>query len=285
LKVPDLSHWHKEWLMNRQTIVLRNNVHLIGDGPLTIMFANGFGCDQTMWRYLVPRLSEHYTLALFDYVGSGGSDMSAFNPDRYSALEGYAKDVTEICEALELQDVILVGHSVSSIIGLLASQANPAFFERLVMICPSPCFLNIPPDYPGGFEQEDLQELLDLMERNYLGWASFLAPLVMGGEAPPDMIDDLAKTFCSSDIRAARVFARATFLSDYRHILPDSKHPTLILQSETDALADQRVGLYMHERMPGSVFSVIKGEGHCLHMTHPAAVADAIERFCDGWRH
>ncbi|WP_297794897.1 alpha/beta hydrolase [uncultured Marinobacter sp.] len=271
--------------MNRQKVVRRNNVHLIGDGARTMMLANGFGCDQTMWRYLVPRLPECYTLVLFDYVGSGGSDISAFDPHRYAALEGYARDVTEICEALELQDVILVGHSVSSMIGLLACQANPALFERLVMICPSPCFLNISPDYLGGFEREDLQELLDLMERNYLGWASFLAPLVMGREAPQDMIDDMAKTFCSTDIRAARVFARATFFSDYRHILPDARHPTLILQSETDALADQRIGHYMHERMPGSKFSLIKGEGHCLHMTHPADVADRIERFCDDRRH
>ncbi|MEX2475369.1 alpha/beta fold hydrolase [Marinobacter sp.] len=266
--------------MNRQKIVRRNNVHLIGDGPRTMMLAHGFGCDQTMWRYLVPRLREHYTLVLFDYVGSGGSELSAFDPDRYGSLEGYARDITEICEALELQDVVLVGHSVSSMIGLIASQENPVLFNRLVMICPSPCFLNIPPDYLGGFEREDLQELLDLMERNYLGWASFMAPLIMGREAPPELIDDLAKSFCSTDIRAARAFARATFFSDYRHILPDAKHPALILQSETDALAEQRIGLYMHERMPGSTFSLIKGEGHCLHMTHPAEVADVIERFC-----
>ncbi len=266
--------------MNRQRIVRRNNIHLIGNGSRTMMLANGFGCDQTMWRYLVPLLREHYTLVLFDYVGSGGSDISAFDPNRYESLEGYAKDITEICEALELQDVILVGHSVSSMIGLLACQANPELFDRLVMICPSPCFLNIPPSYHGGFEREDLEELMDLMERNYLGWASFLAPLVMGREAPPEMVDDLANTFCSTDIAAARIFARATFFSDYRHILPDSKHPALILQSETDALADQKIGRYVHEQMPGSQFSLILGEGHCLHMTHPADVADQIERFC-----
>nr|WP_282448416.1 alpha/beta hydrolase [Marinobacter goseongensis] len=269
-----------ESLVNRQKIVQRNNVHLIGSGSRVMMLAHGFGCDQTMWRYLIPRLREHYTLVLFDYVGSGGSDIAAFDADRYGSLEGYAKDVTEICEALELKDVIFVGHSVSSMIGLIASQSHPELFDRLVMVCPSPCFLNIPPDYLGGFEREDLQELLDLMERNYLGWASFMAPLVMGREAPKELVDDLANSFCSTDLNAARVFARATFLSDYRHILPDARHPTLILQSETDALAEQRIGRFVHERMPGSTFALIKGEGHCLHMTHPDQVTDVIQHFC-----
>ncbi|KPP97660.1 alpha/beta hydrolase [Marinobacter sp. HL-58] len=266
--------------MDGEDIVRRNNVHLEGRGARTVMLAHGFGCDQTMWRYLTPRLSAHFRLVLFDYVGSGGSQMSAFDPQRYGTLEGYAKDILDICRALELQDVILVGHSVSSIIGLLAAQSNPAFFSRLVLICPSPCFLNIPPDYSGGFEREDLQELLDLMEKNYLGWASFMAPLVMGPEAPPDLVDELNRSFCATDVRAARAFARATFLSDYRHILGDTRHPALILQSETDTLAQPNVGRYMHEHMPGSTFSLIQAEGHCLHMTHAAEVAEAIIGFC-----
>lgn len=266
--------------MNGEDIVRRNNVHLEGSGARTMMLAHGFGCDQTMWRYLAPRLSKHFRLVLFDYVGSGGSQISAFDPQRYGTLEGYAKDILDICQALELQDVILVGHSVSSIIGLLAAQSSPGLFSRLVLICPSPCFLNIPPDYAGGFEREDLLELLDLMEKNYLGWASFMAPLVMGPEAPPGLVDELNRSFCATDIRAARAFARATFLSDYRHILGNTKHPALILQSETDSLAQPHVGRYMHERMPGSSFSIIQAEGHCPHMTHPAEVAGAIRDFC-----
>lgn len=266
--------------MNREDIVRRNNIHLEGTGARTVMLAHGFGCDQTMWRYLAPRLRAHFSLVLFDYVGSGGSEISAFDPQRYGTLEGYATDILDICQALELRDVILVGHSVSSIIGLLAAQANPAFFSRLVLVCPSPCFLNIPPDYYGGFEREDIQELLDLMDKNYLGWASFMAPLVMGAEASPDLVDELNRSFCATDIRAARAFARATFFSDYRHILSDTKHPSLILQSETDTLAQPHVGRYMHERMPGSAFSIIQAEGHCPHMTHPAEVAEAIIDFC-----
>lgn len=266
--------------MNGEDIVRRNNVHREGSGSRTLMLAHGFGCDQTMWRFLAPRLSAHFRLVLFDYVGSGGSQLSAFDPQRYGTLEGYACDILDICQALELQDVIFVGHSVSSIIGLLAAQAEPSLFSRMVLICPSPCFLNIPPDYYGGFEQEDVQELLDLMEKNYLGWASFMAPLVMGPEAPPDLVDEMNRSFCAMDIRAARIFARATFLSDYRHILGDTKHPALILQSETDALAQPHVGRYMHERMPGSTFSLFRAEGHCLHMTHPAEVAEAMKDFC-----
>ena len=266
--------------MNRERILRRNNVRIEGEGRQTLILAHGFGCDQTMWRYLVPLLKDRYRLVLFDYVGSGGSDVSMFERDRYSSLEAYADDIIDVCSSLELDKAVLVGHSVSSMIGLIASLRTPALFDRLVMVCPSPCFLNLPPDYRGGFEEQDLRELLDMMDKNYLGWASFLAPVVMGSEAPRPLVEDLSESFCSMDQQAAKAFAEATFLSDYRHILPDVMHPTLILQSGTDALASPEVGQYMHRRMPGSELLVIPADGHCLHMTHPRAVAAAIEDFC-----
>lgn len=265
---------------DQEKILRRNNVQIVGDGNTTLLLAHGFGCDQSMWRFLVPLLKGRYRLVLFDYVGSGNSDLSAFDQERYSSLEGYARDVVEICEALDLKQVTLVGHSVSSMIGLLASEEAPAFFQRLVMVCPSPCFLNVPPDYEGGFEEEDLRELLSMMETNYLGWASFLAPMVMGADASDPLVDELSTSFCSTDRQAARTFAEATFFSDYRHILPGALHPVLILQSETDALAPPRVGRYIEKNIPDSQLITVKADGHSLHMTHPVTVADAIDRFC-----
>lgn len=232
-----------------------------------------------MWRYIVPELSKHYTVVLFDYVGSGQSDWSAFDADRYSTLEGYAEDVIEIVAALELQDVIFIGHSVSGTIGLLATQAAPSLFTGMVMVCPSPCFLNIPPDYVGGFERSDLEDLLSLMEKNYLGWVSFLAPLVMGGSASESLVDELSSSFCSIDPEAARIFAHATFFSDYRHRLAHNQHPALILQSSVDTLAGPEVGRFMKDSMPASQLSIIEADGHCLHMTHPELVLRAIHDF------
>lgn len=265
--------------MKQAGIIHRNNVTVQGSGPQTLLLAHGFGCDQTTWRFLIPLLEAEYTLVMFDYVGSGKSDLSAFDSAHYQTLEGYARDVIEICEALELRDVILVGHSVSATIALLASQARPELFRCLVMLSPSPCFLNRPPDYFGGFEHQDLQDLIDLMDKNYMGWASMLAPLVMGTEASDLMIEEQATLFCATDPTAAKVFANATFFADYRHILPEAAHPALILQSRIDALADVEVGRYTHARMPDSRLSIIDAEGHSLHMTHPLAVKQALTDF------
>jgi sigma-B regulation protein RsbQ len=266
-------------MLTRDQILKRNNVDIIGSGGQTLMLAHGFGCDQNMWKYLVPGLKDHYTLVLFDYVGSGRSQLSAFDERRYGTLEGYALDVSEICEALDLRGVHFIGHSVSCTIGLLAALASPERFASQVMICPSPCFLNVPPDYQGGFEQADLEELIDLMDRNYLGWASYLAPLAMGGESSDVLIGELSGSFCSTDPVVAKSFARATFFSDYRHLLPQTVHPALILQSRVDALANENVGAYVHANMPGSTLQVLPSEGHCIHMTHPELVWQAIA----GW--
>lgn len=265
--------------MLREQLVQRNNIRVIGEGKQTLILAHGFGCDQNMWRFIAPALARDYKLVLFDYVGSGNSDLTAYNLQRYSSLEGYAEDIIEICEALNLERATLVGHSVSSMIGLIASLAAPHLFDRMVMVCPSPCFLNKPPEYFGGFEHKDLKELMVLMDKNHIGWATYLAPLLLGSNSSEQLVGELSGSFCSTDPLVAKVFAEATFFSDYRHLLPETKHPTLILQSQTDSLADVSIGEYMDALMPNSALKVMPAEGHCLHMTHPEDVIREIQLY------
>lgn len=257
----------------------RNNVNILGNGNKTLMLAHGFGCDQNMWRHLTPLLEEHFKIVLFDYVGCGKSDLSTFDKERYSSLQGYAQDIIEICQELELSDVTLVGHSVSSIIGSYASIKDSAYFSDIIMICPSPCFLNVPPDYMGGFEKEDLEELLNLMDKNYIGWASYLAPLVMGQDSSSEMIKELENSFCSTDPNYAKPFANTTFFSDDRNILSQINIPSLIMQSSDDNLASVEIGQYMHEHIKNSKLEIIHAHGHCLHMTNPKKVAGSLINF------
>nr|WP_290982145.1 alpha/beta hydrolase [Halomonas sp.] len=263
-------------MLTKGQVIARNNVTIVGSGETTLMLAHGFGCDQQVWHYLIPKLKDHYRLVLFDYVGSGQSQLSAFNEARYHSLEGYAQDVTDICAALDLNQVHFVGHSVSGTIGLLASIAQPERFASQIMICPSPCFLNMPPDYYGGFERSDLEELIGLMDRNYIGWANYLAPLVMGPESSELLVGELSSSFCSTDPVVAKLFAKATFFSDHRYLLPQAKHPALVLQSQVDTLANPDVGKYMHAHMPGTTLHEVPSQGHCIHMTHPDLIAQEI---------
>ena len=265
--------------MSTQAITLRNNVTTSVNGKQPMIFAHGFGCDQNMWRFVAPHFADNYQVVLFDYVGSGKSDISEYDVERYSQLTGYAEDILEICEALDLKDAILVGHSVSSSIGLLASLKNPSLFSRHIMVCPSPCFLNFPPDYLGGFEYSDLEELLNLMDKNYIGWANYLAPLVMGAQSTELLTGELSGSFCSTDPVIAKAFARATFLSDYRDHYAQVKHPSLIIQNNQDALAATEVGQYLHRQMADNTISILDAHGHCPHMTHPKMVTDEISRY------
>ncbi|MFC2993401.1 alpha/beta fold hydrolase [Halomonas tibetensis] len=271
--------------MSQADIIRRNNVKVTGQGGPTLLLAHGFGCDQNMWRFITPQLERDYRVVLFDYVGSGRSQLSAFDRDRYASLDGYAQDIVEICESLDLGDVTLVGHSVSGIIGLLASLQAPEYFAGHVMVCPSPCFLNVPPDYEGGFEHQDLQDLIDLMDKNYIGWANYLAPLVMGSANGAALAGELSGSFCSTDPVVAKAFAMATFFSDYRHVLADAQHPSLILQSSRDNLAPPTVGRYMQAHMPDSTLAMLEIEGHCPHMSHPDLVVEALQGFLAKRRH
>ncbi|WP_310589888.1 alpha/beta fold hydrolase [Larkinella soli] len=250
-------------------IIRRSNVKVWGSGSRTLLFAHGFGCDQNMWRFVTPAFENHFRIVTFDYVGCGKSDLTAYHPDRYANLNGYVQDVLEICRTLDLKNVIFVGHSVSSMIGLLASIKEPDRFERLILIGPSPCYINEPPDYVGGFERKDIEELLETMERNYIGWANFLAPVVMNRPDSPHLAEELTESFCSTDPYIAGRFARATFLSDNRRDLPFSRKPTLVMQCSEDLIAPLTVGDYLHRNLPNSRLVVLRATGHCPHLSAP----------------
>jgi sigma-B regulation protein RsbQ len=265
-------------------ILLRNNVHVLeGAGP-TLVYAHGFGCSQNMWDRITPAFKGEYKQVLFDYVGSGQSDRGAFDLQRYASLQGYAQDLIEVCEALQLTgEVVFVGHSVSCSIGMLAAIAKPELFSKLVLLGPNSCFVNeAAVGYVGGFEREDLEGLLSLMEQNYIGWANYLAPVVAAEDASGAVTQELSASFCSTDPVAARVFAQATFFSDNRSDLQNVRPPCLVLQHRHDALAPLAVGEYVHAHLPQSTLKVLDVSGHCAHMSHPHMVIDAIGAFMRG---
>lgn len=244
-----------------------------------MVFAHGFGCDQNMWRFVTPAFEDDYRLILFDFVGSGRSDIAAYDPVRYGSLDGYATDLIEVCDSLDLKEVIFVGHSVSAMIGVLASIRRPDLFSRLIMVSPSPCYINDPPDYVGGFERADIAGLLDMMEKNYIGWSSFLAPVVMKNADRPELAAELEESFCSTDPKIARVFAEATFYSDNRRDLEKVTVPSLIMQCSDDAIAPYSVGEYLDRTLPDSTLRVMEANGHCPHVSHPNETIRIIKDF------
>jgi sigma-B regulation protein RsbQ len=253
----------------QEAIRARNNVRFLGRGEKVMVFAHGFGCDQTMWRFITPAFEADCRIVLFDYVGCGKSDWSAWNEERYASLRGYAQDVLEILQAFDLRDVIFVGHSVSAMIGMIASIEAPERFDRLIQIGPSPCYVN-DKDYVGGFERKDIEGLLDLMEKNYVGWAAFLAPVVMKNGERSELAEELQASFCATDPRVTRQFARVTFLSDNRADLVKVRVPSLLLQCSEDAIAPDSVGRYLEAALPGSTLRQMAATGHCPHLSHPA---------------
>jgi sigma-B regulation protein RsbQ len=263
--------------MNKN-VLTRNNVKMKGNGT-PMIFAPGFGCDQSVWNLVEHAFEGEYQTILFDYVGSGNSDLQAYDPVKYSNLSGYALDVLDICSALNLRNAILVGHSVGSIIGMLASLQHPTYFSRLIMLGPSPCYLNDPPEYFGGFEKEELVGLLEMMNKNYIGWANVLASTIMNNPDCPDLINELADRFCSTDPIIARQFAEATFFADNRNDLPNVITPSLILQCSEDIIASEKVGKYMHQNLPNSIFINMEATGHCPHMSHPEETIRLINQY------
>lgn len=262
----------------------RNNVTVTGNpqGP-TVVLAHGFGCDQNMWRLTVPALAEKYRVVMFDYVGSGRSDLSAFSEARYSSLDGYARDVVEVCEALDLRDAVFVGHSVSAMIGVLAADMAPERIGALVMVAPSPRYID-DADYRGGFSAPDIDELLTSLESNYLGWSAAMAPVIMGNPERPELGEELKNSFCATDPDMARVFARTTFLSDSRDDLKSVRVPTLVLECTQDAIAPREVGAFVHRSIPGSTLITLDAIGHCPHLSAPEATNEAITGFLAGLR-
>jgi sigma-B regulation protein RsbQ len=242
------------------------------------MLAHGFGCDQNMWRLVVPELQRQSRILLFDQVGTGRSDLSAWNPQRYGSLDGYADDVLQICHELDLREVVFVGHSVSAMIGVLAANREPDRFAALVLLNPSPRYID-DTDYHGGFSRADIDELLDSLDSNYLGWSATMAPVIMGNPDRPELGQELTNSFCRTDPTIARSFARATFLSDNRADLAVVSMPTLVLQCATDAIAPPQVGAFVNARIPGSQLVTLEATGHCPQLSAPQATAHAISAF------
>ncbi len=261
-------------------VLARHAVRVTGnrDGR-PMMFAHGFGCDQTLWRFVAPTFADDYRIVTFDYVGAGQSDRATYDPQRYATLLGYTDDILSICEALALRDVVLVGHSVSATIAVLAAISDPERFSELILITPSPRYLDDPPDYRGGFSRADIDGLLEMMDVNAVGWASMLAPLVMGNPDRPALAAELEETFCSIDPVMARQFAEVTFLADNRLDLARCTTPSLIVQCREDAVAPPEVGEYVHRELPASTLAVIDATGHCPHVSHPEQVITAMRTY------
>lgn len=259
-------------------VIQRNNVRILGSGKITLVFAHGFGCDQSMWRLLVPEFQQLYRIVLFDLVGSGNSDLSAYDFDKYSSLDGYAQDLLEIIDEVTQEPVIFVGHSVSATIGLLATIRSPEKFLLQIMVGPSPCYIN-DGDYIGGFERADVEALCAAIDDNYLGWSGNVAPAIMGSTQSDDLKEELTNSFCSTDPEIATHFARVTFLSDHRAALNHSTTPALILQCSDDFIAPISVGEYMHNTMLDSKLHIIANVGHCPHLSSPDASCLAMKEF------
>jgi len=257
----------------------RHNINVVGaEGGPTLLLVHGFGCDQTLWRPVVEQLESEFRMVLIDLVGSGSSDPRAWDATKYSSLSGYAADVLDIVNELDLRDVVFVGHSVSAMIGALATISDPSRFAKLVLLTPSPCYID-DGDYRGGFSKADIEELLDSLEQNYLGWSRAMAPVIMGTPDRPELQDELAETFCRADPEHARVFAGATFLSDNRADLPRIALPTLVIECAQDAIAPREVGSYVDAHVPDSRLVTLDATGHCPHVSAPQATASAIAAF------
>ena len=264
------------------TCLTRNSVRVSGvAGGRPMVFVHGFGCDQAMWRFVGPDFEVDHQVVLLDLVGSGNSDLSAYDPDKYGSLRGYAGDIVEICRELALTDVVLVGHSVSAMIGVLAWQQAPELFGALVMVGPNPRYID-DGDYIGGFSRTDIAGLLDALDANHLGWSAQMAPVIMGNPDRPELAEELTNSFCRTDPDIARQFARVTFLSDNRADLPGVAVPTLVLQCSEDVIAPEVVGRFVHESIPGSTFTQLKATGHVPHLSAPEETTSAIRAFLTG---
>lgn len=266
-------------LQMNDKILFRNNVVVRGQGRVPILFAHGFGCHQGMWRFVTPAFEPEHKVVLFDYVGAGRSDIKAYNAERYNDLNGYAEDIIEVCDGLDLKKFIFVGHSVSGMIGLLAAIKRPDLFATLVLVAPSPRYISDPPDYPSAFELSEVQELLATMEQNYIGWAKKFGPQMMQNPEQPELGAELTASFCATNPTIARQFAKVTFLSDNRSDLPKLHIPSLILQCADDLIAPQSVGDYVHHHIPGSTLVRLTATGHCPHLSAPQELITAIREY------
>lgn len=255
----------------------RNNVQVQGTGQ-PMVFAHGFGCSQGMWRFVTPAFAGDHKVVLYDLTGMGASDPSAYDFQRHGTLDGHATDLIAVCETLALRNVVFVGHSVSAMIGVLAAIERPDLFSCLILVGPSPCYIN-QEGYVGGFKQADIDGLLEALDHNYLGWSSNMAPVIMGVPSRPELGQELNNSFCQTNPKIARHFANVTFRSDNRADLLKVRTPTLILQSSKDAIAPEVVGAYVHAKIAGSTFAMLESTGHCPNLSAPAETVAAIKAF------
>jgi sigma-B regulation protein RsbQ len=258
--------------------IKRNNVRVRGAGHRTMIFAHGFGCDQNMWRFVAPAFEKDFMTVVFDHVGAGGSDLSAYDSAKYSTLSGYAKDVVEIGTELGLKDSVFVGHSVSSMIGVLAARQAPGMFGKLVLIGPSPRYID-DDGYVGGFSAQQIEELLRFLDSNHMGWSMQMAPMIMGNPDRPELGQELTNNFCSTDPEIAKAFARVTFTSDNREDLAEVSLPTLVLQCSEDIIAPPEVGEFVARNIPNSQMIVLDATGHCPNLSAPEEVIAAMRPF------
>lgn len=260
------------------TPTLRHNVNVSGSGERAMVFAHGFGCDQNMWRFVAPAFENEFRTILFDHIGAGGSDLGAYDPDNYASLAGYAEDVVELCRELGVTGGVYVGHSVSAMIGVLAAKQAPELFSDLVLVGPSPCYIDRG-EYVGGFSEAQIHELLEFLDSNHMGWSQAMAPVIMGNPDRPELGDELTNSFCRTDPEIAKAFARTTFLSDNREDLSDVPARVLVLQCSDDVIAPRAVGEYVHRRLPGSEFVLLDATGHCPNLSAPQETIQAIRAF------
>nr|WP_255724094.1 alpha/beta hydrolase [Terrimonas ginsenosidimutans] len=260
------------------SVLKRNNVRVIGKGTRPLFFTHGFGCDQNMWRYIYPSFEQDYKIVLIDHVGAGDSDLTAYSFDKYNTLDGYVEDILEVIDELQLSEVTFVGHSVSALMGILAAIRRPEVFCQLVLVSPSPSYIN-DGNYTGGFTRHQIDELLEALDDNHLGWSMTMAPVIMGNPDREDLREELANSFCRTDPAIARQFARTTFLSDKRDVIGETPVPSLILQCSNDIIAPVEVGMYMHEQIPASKLVILKATGHCPNLSAPAETISAIQAY------
>lgn len=263
------------------SVFKRNNVKISGKGTRPIMFAHGYGCDQHMWRYVYPAFEENYKVILFDHVGAGNSDQGSYSKEKYNSLERYADDILEICREADLQNIIFVGHSVSAMMGVLAAGKEPALFEHLILIGPSPRYIN-EDGYTGGFSSEDIEGLMEALDSNYLGWSANIAPVIMGNPEKPELGEELTNSFCRTNPEIAKQFAKVTFLSDNRKDLPFVKTPTLVLQCSEDMIAPKEVGEYVCKNIKNSTMHLLEATGHCPNLSAPEETVQAIKKYLGG---
>jgi len=259
-------------------VLRRNNVKVSGDGTRPIVFAHGFGCDYNAWNAMAPGFERDHRVVLFDHVGAGGSDLSAYDSGKYSIFDGYVNDALEVMTALDLRDVVFVGHSAAATIGMLAAGMAPGLFAAVVMVSPSPCFID-DGDYRGGFSREDIEGLIEVLDSNFLGWSRATAPAIMGTPDRPELGERLTGSFCRTDPDIAREFARVVFLSDHRADVPRCRTRSLVLQTQADMIAPVEVGHYLHLHLPDSELVVMEATGHCPHMSAPEETTRAIRSF------